>query len=351
MKDDHCLGDPAPRPLGRLRRRSFNAFREAFRLFDFRPHFRLFSRPHFRLFSRPRFRRGVIPAAAHRLGTSPPHFRGPPCGPHCRPLCFSAFLGTFAKFGRQRAVARRSFGRARMDPCIEERKRLRWWLASEPFMQTQMLLGATVAFEKTQMLLGAAVAFEKSDYSCSFSCVHLENKNLTVLTYDVLPIYEAHRDWAVSAERPSPSRVKNLLTLDSLQIKERIAVEIKDVDLFFIRDQQTLNLLTNVFNISTTKIYPVNRSLSPAINIYCAPCAGGREYENCTIQTVICIANLLCNLREDCRPSDLKLASGDHPFTFPGLVTRFPQTASLTSADKAKCLNYVSLYDSAPDSD
>jgi len=204
---------------------------------------------------------------------------------------------------------------------------------------------------ETNMRQGAAVAFEKEESSCCFSYVLLSTKKLTVLSYDVVPIFEEKRDWALCSNRTISSRIKNLPTLNSLQIKEKIAAEIKGIDLFFIRDKETLNLLTNVFCIGKERIHLIKRPLSPSINLYCAPCATTREFENCTIDKVVCIANLLCNLRAEYIPPGLQLASAAHPFSFAASVSRFPQSAALPTADTSKAALYNSLYDSCPESD
>lgn len=201
------------------------------------------------------------------------------------------------------------------------------------------------------MRRGAAVAFEKAESSCTFACVLLDNKHLNVLTYDVTPISDEVRDWALCPNRTLSTRVHNLPTLNSHQIKEKIAAEIKGVDLFFIRDKETLDLLTNIFCIDKSNIHIIQRQLTPSINLFCAPCGEDLNLENCSIDKVVCIANLLCNLRPDHLPSNLKIAPAAHPFTFPASVSRFAISAALPTADISRCLHFNALYDSEPDSD
>lgn len=196
------------------------------------------------------------------------------------------------------------------------------------------------------MRRGAAVAFEKSESSCCFASVNLQSKLLNVLSFDVTPICDEKRDWALCLDRPISTRFDNLPTLNSLEIKEKIAAHIKGIDLFFIRDSSTLNLLTNVFNISKANIHIVKRKLKPAVNLFCAPCSLSRFEESCCIDTVVCLANLLCNLRPECSPKDIQIAPASQPFSFPGSVAKFPQSTALPTADLTRCVAFTGLYDS-----
>jgi len=302
----------------------------------------------------PRNERRRTPLRATRFGTALPlfgaaslriaarpvfraaSFRAPLCGPVCAALCAASFPA-FTRFTRKRAVVPR--------PGMDG------WTTDSDVCGIYARARPAASPAQANMRQGAAVAFEKSESSCCFSYVLLSTKKLTVLSYDVEPIFDEQRDWALCANRTINPRIQNLPTLNSLQIKEKIAAEIKGVDIFFIRDNDTLNLLTNVFCIDKERIHLVKRSLSPSINLYCAPCATTREFENCTIDTVICISNLLCNLRAEYVPPGLLIASAAHPFSFAASVSRFPQSAALPTADISKCARYTSLYDSSPDSD
>lgn len=200
------------------------------------------------------------------------------------------------------------------------------------------------------MRRGAAVGFEKSESSCCFASVQLETKLLSVLSFDVTPVCDETRDWALCLDRPLSPRIKNLPIHTSIQIKEKISAHIKGIDVFFIRDVETLNLLTNVFNIDKSNIYIVKRKLNPTISLFCAPCNLSRYYENCCIDVVICISNLLSNLRPDYIPKDLLIAAAAHPYTFASTVTPFPQSCALLTADVTKCVEFENLYGSEADS-
>jgi hypothetical protein len=204
---------------------------------------------------------------------------------------------------------------------------------------------------RIKMRRGAVVSFEKIENQCCFASVLLDNKKLSILSFDVTPVSDEERDWALCAHRTIPHRIPDLPTLNSVDIKQRIHTALTGVDIFFIRDQGTLDVLTNILGFHKSKIHIVKRPLNPPIPFYCAPCANNKEFENCCINTVVCITNLLCNLRPDHLPPNLEIASAAHPFSFPGSVSRFALSAALPTAEVANCVRFTGLYDTEEESD
>lgn len=276
--------------------------------------------------------------------------------PHCRRTRFA---------GRRTRFAGRTH-RRRIRPCLDIRPHCRRAVTAfgtayrriRPRMAPRFLhLAPRIQFLidpepwRIKMRRGAVVSFEKIENQCCFASVLLDNKKLSILSFDVTPVSDEERDWALCAHRTIPHRIPDLPTLNSVDIKQRIHTALTGVDIFFIRDQGTLDVLTNILGFHKSKIHIVKRPLNPPIPFYCAPCANNKEFENCCINTVVCITNLLCNLRPDHLPPNLEIASAAHPFSFPGSVSRFALSAALPTAEVANCVRFTGLYDTEEESD
>jgi hypothetical protein len=155
---------------------------------------------------------------------------------------------------------------------------------------------------------GAVAYFEKDQTSCTFVICHLETKTLRFLTCGVTPIHDPQRDFAMSAQVFRTQRDFGIEIYDSDEVKLHIKKLIANVQIFFVCNRETFNLLTCVFNIVDKNIYNMSqKNCANHRSLHCSVCAVDR----CAVDIVISITNFICNVGK--APNNIPLAAPEKP--------------------------------------
>jgi hypothetical protein len=162
---------------------------------------------------------------------------------------------------------------------------------------------------------GLVLSFEKGeDHTCTFAVVHLCNKTLQVFNFEI----SDKLDEEVEEYSPTISHPPGMpLKWHSDMIQSFFTSILKKRDIFFVRNTQTLNILTSVFEVAKEKVYVVNKPLNDMYGLRCVAC--GDHTRNCSVFDVIAITNFICNQNNDTLPKHLVIADAGTCFKFDAL--------------------------------
>jgi len=187
---------------------------------------------------------------------------------------------------------------------------------------------------------GLVLSIEKGEkHTCTFAVVHLGNKTLQVFNFEVSAVLDEKKNWAMNEYSSILiSRFSGLQKLDSDEIKQLMDATLKEADLYFVRNTQTLDILTLVFEIPKDKIYIVNQKLREFEGLFCVSC--GEHSECCVINDVVAMTNFICNVQRDRLPQNVDIATAEQNFMFKPQVNFVKHRVTLKTADKARCLRF-----------
>lgn len=177
-----------------------------------------------------------------------------------------------------------------------------------------------------------------SESTCTFAIADLSTKTLSLHNFEVIPVKDLKKNWALFEFSTRSGRYADVLKLDSDEIKKRIGKIFDSAQVFVVRNQLTLNILSDTFEICKSKIYVVNKSFPPDTALFCANCHDYIEY--CVIHEAIGLTNFICNLNPSFRPPGLEVAQADEPFKFKALVNSQNSTVAIKTAQNDKCVRY-----------
>lgn len=192
---------------------------------------------------------------------------------------------------------------------------------------------------------GVVVSCEHGEETFSCGIVHLDTKTLEIHNFEVAPVKDNVKNWALNTQTVS-SKIDGLLKIDSEEIKHRIQRILAGTDFYFVSNVQTIDILANVFKISKSNIYYIRKSLSEEYTLRCLSC--GEESQCCNVFDVIPITNFLCNQHKEYLPDGLEIADACVAFKFESFKPMYKTRYSLFTADKIEC---ISRYNTDPTSD
>jgi hypothetical protein len=207
-------------------------------------------------------------------------------------------------------------------------------------LQSALQIKGGEDYRTIAVMKGLVVSFEKGeDHTCTFAVVNLCNKTLQVFNFEVSAVLDEEKNWAMNEYSSIvSSRFSGLQKLDSDEIKQLMGAALKEGDLFFVRNTQTLDILTMVFEIAKDKIYIVNKKLTEFQGLACVSCGGHSEC--CVIDDVVAMTNFICNLERELMPMNLDIAAAEKNFMFKPQVNSFRHRVTLKTADKEQCLRF-----------
>lgn len=184
---------------------------------------------------------------------------------------------------------------------------------------------------------GFVVGFEKGTDTCTFAVVQLCSKTLQVFNYEVALVRDEKKNWAMNEYAAVTSRYTGLQKLDSEEIQEVMSDFFAGSDVYFVRNTQTLDIMADVFNITKTKIYIVNKKLCHFERFSCVSRGGGHS-DFCAIDDVVAMTNFICNLSN--LPNNLEIASADASFKFKAQSNFVKNRFTLKTADKVHFVKF-----------
>jgi hypothetical protein len=188
------------------------------------------------------------------------------------------------------------------------------------------------------MTKGLVVSFEKGIAEvCTFALVHLDSKTLQVHNFEVAPTQDVTNNWAMNEHPCGNSKYKGVLKLDSNSIKQRMSKIFNGINLYYVRNKQTLNVLTTVFEIPKSNIYIINQKLETFEGVKCVACSTHNS-DSCAVEDAVSMSNFIYNL--DGLPINLELAAVEDYFKFKPHVQYSKLQITLPTADKGRCVRH-----------